>query len=179
MSTVAALITAVTTVAVAGLAYLLNQRGQIAQERRQARLRRVSRQIRELYGPLHVMVDINEQIWEKLRESHLPASARRRPDLATDSWRRWRDHALMPVNRAMRDLIVEHADLVPEYEVPEPLLNFCSHVAAVEVQLAAESDSVYVHPLVPHPGAAYVQYVRDTFGRLKAEQQKLGWTLDQ
>ncbi len=170
---VATLITAVTTVAVAGLAYLLNQRGQLAQERRQARLLRVSRQIRELYGPLHVLVDINERIWEKLRESQLPAAPHRRPDLATDNWLRWRDHALMPVNRAMRDLIIEHADLVQDYDVPEPLLTFCSHVASVEVQLAAESDGLHVRSLVPHPGAAYVRYVRDTFGQLTTEQRKL------
>ncbi|MFD6453454.1 MULTISPECIES: hypothetical protein [unclassified Nocardia] len=178
MNMVATLITAVTTVAVAGLAYLLNQRGQLAQERRQARLLRISRQIRELYGPLHVMVDINERIWEKLRESQLPAASHRRPDLATDNWRRWRDHALMPVNRAMRDLIIEHADLVPDYQVPEPLLTFCSHVASVEVQLAAESDGVHVRSLVPHPGATYVRYVRDTYGQLKTEQQKLVRAVD-
>ncbi|MGC4991917.1 hypothetical protein [Nocardia salmonicida] len=178
MNMVASLITAVTTVAVAGLAYLLNQRSQLVQERRQARLLRVSRQIRELYGPLHVMVDINERIWEKLRESQLPAAPHRRPDLATENWRRWRDQALMPGNRAMRDLIIEHADLVPDYLVPEPLLMFCSHVASVEVQLAAESDGVHVRSLVPHPGAPYVRYVRDTYGHLKTEQQKLVRAVD-
>jgi hypothetical protein len=90
------------------------QRGQVHQERRQARLARVSDQLRELYGPLNALVDVNERIWEALRQSHLPPQADRRPEASTEDWRRWRDHALMPANRRMRDLIIEHADLLVE-----------------------------------------------------------------
>ena len=167
------MIAASASVFVAVLAFILNQRGQIRQERRQARLARVSSQVRELYGPLNAMVDVNERIWEALRESELPPQAERQPEVGTESWRRWRDGALMPANRKMRDLIVENADLLVETEIPQVLRDFCAHVTSAEIILAAEAEGISERPLIPHPGAAYVKYVRKTFVALKLEQQQL------
>jgi hypothetical protein len=169
----AAVITASASILVAVLVFILNQRSQVRQERRQARLTRVGSQLRELYGPLHALVDVNERIWESLRESRLPPQTERQADVASDDWRRWRDHALMPANRKMRDVIIEHADLLTETEIPQPLLDFCAHVTSLEVLLSAEAEGLSEHPLIRHPGAPYVTYVRDTFARLKAEQQQL------
>ena len=171
----AAVIAASASILAAVLAYILNQRGQLRQERRQAALARVSSQVRDLYGPLNAMVDVNERIWEKLRDSELPPQAERRPEAGTQNWRRWRDGALMPSNRKMRDLIVENADLLVEAEVPQVLRDFCAHVSSVEIVLAAEAEAegTKERALIPHPGAAYVQYVRETFAALKLEQQQL------
>jgi hypothetical protein len=169
----AAVIAASASVLVAVLAFTLNQRGQIRQERRQARLARVSSQVRELYGPLNAMVDVNERIWEALRDSELPTQAERRPEAGTDNWRRWRDAALMPANRRMRDLIVEHADLLVEAEVPQVMRDFCAHVSSMEIVLAAEASGVAERPLIGHPGDAYVTHVRERFVALKLEQQRL------
>jgi hypothetical protein len=155
------------------LVFILNQRGQVQQERRQARLTRVGSQLRELYGPLHALVDVNERIWESLRESRLPPQAERQPGGGAEDWRRWRDLALMPTNRRMRDIIIEHADLLVETEIPKPLQDFCAHVTSLEVLLSAEAEGLNEHPLIRHPGAAYVTYVRDAFTHLKAEQQQL------
>ncbi|MFJ4651173.1 hypothetical protein ACIP5Y_07850 [Nocardia sp. NPDC088792] len=167
----AAVITASASILVAVLAYLLNQRGQVRQEHRRARLDRINAQLRELYGPLHAWLDVNEQIWEALRASHLPPKEERRPDADSASWRGWRDHALMPANRRMRDLIVQHADLILESATPAPLLTFCAHVSALEV--AIETASPHDHALIGHPGNAYVSYVRDSFAALKTEQCRL------
>ena len=169
----AAVITASASIVVAVLVFILNQRAQVHLERRQARLTRINSQLRELYGPPNALVDVNERIWEALRESRLPPQAERRPDAGTRDWLRWRDHALMPVNRRMRDLIMDHADLLVEANVPEPLLDFCAHVTSLEVILAAEADGLEERTLIGHPGAAYVAYVRDTFSSLKSEQQHL------
>jgi hypothetical protein len=171
----AAVITASASVLVAVLAFLLNQVAQVRQERRQARLSRVNSQLRDLYGPLHALVDVNERLWESLRESKLPGQADRRPGGGTEEWHRWRDHALMPTNRKIRDLIFANADLLIEEEFPQPLQDFCAHVAALEVQLAAEAGTARERPLVRHPGDVFVKYVRDTFQVLKAEQRKLLW----
>lgn len=169
----AAVIAASASVLAAVLAYILNQRGQIRQERRQASLARVSSQVRELYGPLNAMVDVNERIWERLRESELPPQAERRAQTGRENWKRWRDGALIPTNRRMRDLIIENADLLVETEVPQALRDFCAHVTSVEIVLAAEAEGTTEPALIPHPGAAYVQYVRETFLALKYEQQQL------
>ena len=169
----AAVITASASILVAVLVFILNQRAQSMQERRQARLGRVSSQLRELYGPLNALVDVNERIWEKLRESRLPPQAERRPDAETEDWSRWRDHALMPANRRMRDLIIEHADMLVETDVPQALRDFCAHVTSFEVVLVAEAQGSKEASLIPHPGAAYVAYVRSTYEDLKDEQQRL------
>jgi hypothetical protein len=75
----AAVITASASVLVAVLVFVLNQRAQIRQERRQARLARVNSQLRELYGPLNALVEVNERVWDALRDSGLPGKADRSP----------------------------------------------------------------------------------------------------
>ncbi|WP_019932845.1 hypothetical protein [Nocardia sp. BMG111209] len=167
-----ALIAAGASIFVAALTFLLTQRGLVLQERRHARLIRISSQLAELYAPLRVLVDVNEHVWESLRASGLPPRAERRPDGPAD-WRRWRDHVLMPANRAMRDLILEHADLLVEAPAPDPLGEFCAHVAALEVALAAEATGTIVPPLVRHPGDPFVSHVRNTFAQLTSERQRL------
>ncbi|MEV4180639.1 hypothetical protein [Streptosporangium canum] len=168
-----AVITASASVIVAVLVFVLNQRGQVRQERRQARLSRINSQLRELYGPLHALVDINERIWESLRASGLPSKEHRQPAAPSEHWRRWRDHALMPANLKMRDLIIEHADLLIEIDFPKPLQDFCAHVTSYEVFLFDEEERLGTQVLVRHPGSAYVEYVRNSFARLKAEQLQL------
>jgi hypothetical protein len=169
----AAVIAASASILVAVLVFILNQRAQVEQERRQAQLSRVSSQLRELYGPLNALVDVNERIWEALRATYLPPQAERRPEAGTADWRRWRDHALMSANRKMRDLIVEHADLLVETDFPKPLGDFCAHVTSVEIVLAAEAEGLKEEALIKHPGVAYIVYVRDTYAALKMEQQRL------
>lgn len=169
----AAVITASASIVVAVLVFTLNQSAQVRHERRQARLARVNSQLRALYGPLHALVDVNERIWEALRESHLPPRVDRRPEVGTEDWRRWREHALMPANRRMRDLIIEHADLLVEPEVPKPLRDFCAHVTSLEIVMAAEVEGLKECALISHPGATFIAYVRNTFVFLKKEQHQL------
>lgn len=168
-----AMITAGASIFVAALTFMLTQRGLILQERRHARLMRVSSQLAELYAPLHALVEVNEHVWESLRESRLPPRAQRRFDAHDGDWQRWRDCVLMPANRAMRDLILNHADLLIESSVPEPLREFCAHVAALEVVVAAETAGVAVPPLVRHPGDRFVDHVRESFHQLTSERQRL------
>jgi hypothetical protein len=169
----AAVLAASASILVAVLVFILNQRAQVQQERRQARLSRVGSQLRELYGPLNALVDVNERIWEALRATRLPSQAERRPEASTADWRRWRDHALLAANRRMRDLIVEHADLLVEVDFPKPLEDFCAHVTSVEIVLAAEAEGLKEDALIKHPGADYIAYVRDAYASLKTEQQRL------
>ncbi|MET7658389.1 hypothetical protein ABZT45_28075 [Streptomyces sp. NPDC005356] len=169
----AAIITASASIVVAVLAFLLSQRSQIRQERRQARLTRVNSQLRDLYGPLNTLIAANEKIWESLRATTLPARDERSPDLATSDWLRWRDQVLMPTNRRIRDLIVEHADLIIETDTPKPLLNFCAHTLSLEVTIAQEAEGEKRRALIEHPGEDLTVYVRDSFTHLKKQQQDL------
>lgn len=168
-----AIIAASASIVVAVLAFVLNQYGQIRQERRQVRLSRLNSQLRDLYGPLNAMVDANERVWEALRDIQLPGRAQRHPGGGGADWRRWRDEALQPANRQMRDLIFSHADLLVEIEMPEPLREFCAHVAAQEIVRSAEEEGGLAPVLISHPGSSFVSYVQCTFVVLKKEQAQL------
>ncbi|MFD8288019.1 hypothetical protein ACFV2B_07265 [Streptomyces lavendulae] len=170
---IAAIIAASTSIIVAVLAFLLSQGAQLRQERRQARLARINSQLRDLYGPLNALVDTNEQVWEALRATILPERGARRPEAATSEWLRWRDQALMPTNRRMRTLITDHADLIIESSVPQPLRDFCAHVLSLEVAVSEEVDGVKRRALIEHPGGDFTNYVRSSFTQLKDQQQKL------
>jgi hypothetical protein len=169
----AAVITASASVLVAVLVFVFNQRAQVQQERRQIRLARVNSQLRELYGPLNALLDVNERVWQALRTSGLPTQAERKPEKITEDWRRWRNNALMPTNRKMRDLIIEHADLLIEPTMSRSLSDFCAHVESLEIVLAAEDSGIQERALIPHPGESYVAYVRSSFIYLKDEQRRL------
>ncbi|WP_433533130.1 hypothetical protein ACQPYA_14600 [Micromonospora sp. CA-263727] len=176
----AAVITASASIVVAVLVFVLNQRAQVRAERRRVRLDRVASQLRDLYGPLHALVDVNERLWQALRDTGLPGDAERRSDggltqAQQEQWTRWLQHGLMPANVKMRDLILDHADLVIEAGMPEPLRAFCAHVAAYEVLLSSRgADAGDGGPaLIGHPGAPYVDYVRRSFDALKLEHHRL------
>ncbi|MFI7606018.1 hypothetical protein ACIBTV_12920 [Micromonospora sp. NPDC049366] len=176
----AAVITASASIVVAVLAFVLNQRAQIRADRRRARSDRVAGQLRDLYGPLHALVDVNERLWQALHAVDLPGREQRRSDGALthdqqEQWTRWLHHALMPANIKMRDLIIGHADLVIEDGMPEPLRAFCAHVAAYEVMLSDRESAVGERrqALIGHPGAPYVDYVRRSFEALKREHHQL------
>ena len=176
-----AVITASASMIVAVLVFLLNRQNQYQFERRQALLARVNAQLRELYGPLHALVRVNELVWKFLRDdSVLPPSgervdAGRLGERELGAWKAWLSHSLMPANVRMRDLILGHADLIIEAEMPDPLIDFCAHVSAYEVLLLSEgkSDGTAGNRLIGHPGDAYVDYVDHSFAVLKARQGHL------
>ena len=176
-----AVITASASAIVAVLVFVLNRQNQYQFERRQALLARVNAQLRELYGPLQALVHVNELVWKSLRDSSALPAGNERIDMGQlgkhelGTWMAWLNHSLMPANVRMRDLILDHADLIIEAEMPGPLLAFCAHVSAYEVILRSNAESG-VHAgnrLIGHPGDVYVHYVDRSFAALKDEQARL------
>lgn len=172
-----ALITASASIVVAVAVLIVNQLKQRRDQKRQAALDRVNLQLRELYGPLMGLVAVNEHVWAALRRSELPDRDQRRAASLNEhqqgQWEGWLHQALMPANVKMRDLIVQHTDLVVEDEVPQTLLDFCAHVASYEVFLARPDNELIARALVDHPGRKYVTYTRSGFASLKAKQGRL------
>ncbi|GIF62084.1 hypothetical protein Ais01nite_01190 [Asanoa ishikariensis] len=172
-----AVVTASASVVVAMIVFVANQVALVRNQQRQARLERVNDQLRELYGPLQALLAVNEHLWRTMRASQLPDHDTRQagPPTGEESqeWQRWIQHALMPANVRMRDLIVEHADLIVEDDIPPPLQDFCAHVASYEVHLASPGGAPQRRALITHPGAPFVTYVRAGFTALKREQATL------
>ncbi|BCJ51958.1 hypothetical protein Asp14428_34330 [Actinoplanes sp. NBRC 14428] len=172
-----AVITASASVVVAVVVFVGNQLAQLRNERRQWALSRVDAQLRELYGPLFGLVSVNEELWRAMRGSVLPAQAERSPgplgNAESARWQSWLEEALMPANRRMRDLILQHADLIVDNDMPQVLRDFCSHVASYEVLLSKVDQADAEPPLVRHPGQAFVDYVGTSFTALKERQRIL------
>ncbi|MEU6976792.1 MULTISPECIES: hypothetical protein [unclassified Streptomyces] len=160
------------------LAYVLNQRGEVRRARRQARLDRLNAQLKELYGPLLVLVESNERTWDAFRERHQPSrEERQRAGGLTEEqdrlWRRWVLTVFVPTARRMREIIVTHGDLFVEDEIPPVVMDFCAHVASYEVTLVAWEAGEDEDVLVRHPGDGLADYVRGAYQDLKATQSEV------
>ena len=172
-----AVITASASIVVAVLVFVGNQLAQARNERRQAALDRVNTQLRELYGPLFALVEVNEHLWRAVRESHLPGRDERASAALSESqtaqWRTWLSEALMPANKKMRDVIVQHADLLLDNDMPQVLQDFCAHVASYEVLLSRMDQPSVERAVVRHPGKPYVSYVQTSYAALRKERERL------
>ena len=174
-----AVITASASVLAAASVFVANLIIQSRNERRQTALARVNAQLRDLYGPLIAMVSANENLWQAMRKSILPSRDQRRSGALTaehaEEWRYWLQQALMPANIKMRDVILQHADLMIGDDLPQVMQEFCSHVAAYEVLLArgAEQNWSFKRSLIPHPGPSFAEYIQTSFATLKARQAAL------
>lgn len=163
---------------IALVAFVLNQWAQLRAERRKNRLTRVNSQLRDLYGPLHALVLVNERVWVELRkaESEAHGDGETNQGISTDEWRKWWEQVLLPNNMKMRDLIIQYADLHVGSGLPTVFRDFCSHVAYCEALVAdglAYSNRTANRVYIPHPRLVYVIYIGDAFRNLKAEQERL------
>ena len=75
----------------------------------------------------------------------------------------------------MRDVIVDHADLLDEERIPDLLLEVCAHVAAYEAILKRWEKEDYREHATPinFPSDKLRAYAGAGVRRLKSEQQQL------
>lgn len=86
----------------------------------------------------------------------------------------------MPLNREMRDVILQHAELLQEDEIPVVLLDPCSHVATYETLVERWRTGIStggVLPInvsvIPFPAERLSEYVEGRYRALKRTQVKL------
>jgi hypothetical protein len=94
-------------------------------------------------------------------------------------WRLWMTTVFVPAHQQMMDLVLEHADLIEEPDMPPCLLDLCAHIAGYqailkeweggEVSLSREDNLSVVN----FPGHELAVYAAAAFARLKAEQAEL------
>lgn len=149
--------------------------------RRKDKLDRISRQLSEYYGPLYALSNTSDYVWQSFRERHRPYKGSYwqsdPPVTETDAqaFRVWISAVFMPLNRAMKEIVVRHADLLEEAEMPPCLLDLCAHVSAYEaLEVAWSNGNFYEHkPAVNFPRKALKDYAKSRFMTLKAEQTRL------
>ena len=172
-------------VLIAAVGYFVKYATDLRLAQRTDRLDRVNRQLSGFYGPLLALTRASEESWDAFRRRHRPGGGsfwRSDPPPTKQDvlvWRLWITTVFMPMNQRITQLVIEHADLIEEPEMPPCLLAVCAHVAGYQAIIKDwESGDVSLLrednlSLVNFPGQELADYATSRFGRLKAEQSKL------
>lgn len=145
-----------------------------------ARLERLDRQIRELYGPMYALAESSSRTWAAFRQRYRPGHVAYFGDIEepTDdelmAWRLWMTEVFQPNNERMIELLFKHAELLEEDEIPEPLLDLVAHVLSHKAVLArwANGDIAEHTPLLNYPLEVNA-WAADGYRKLKADQREM------
>lgn len=154
--------------------------------RRKDRLKRINRQLSDLYGPLYALSSTGAHVWASFRSQHRPQKGSFwKPgstveDKDADAFRLWIQSVFMPLNRQMMDLVVNRADLLEGTEIPKCLLDLCAHISSYEALLVQweHGDHAANEPIVNFPRRELHEFAVKEFCRLKKEQDVIlnsGW----
>jgi hypothetical protein len=148
--------------------------------RRTDRLDRISRQLSEMYGPLLSLSSASGAAWREFRRKWRPYVGAywgepEPTEAERVAWRTWMCSVFLPLNRRMRDIVVEGSDLIEESSMPECLIELCGHVATYEAVVAQWQDGDYSQHTTEtnFPTEELREYATTSFARLKTEQGRL------
>jgi hypothetical protein len=134
------MITLIVTVFLAAIGYFVTYTINLRLARRKDRLERISRQLSEFYGPLYALQDATGRAWKEMPSHYkLPDVEPNDRQLTVDDlagWRLWMTTVFAPLNRRMAEVVISHADLLIEDQLPECLQDLCAHVVCYEAILA-------------------------------------------
>jgi hypothetical protein len=166
--------------------YFVKYATDIRLAQRNDRLERINRQLSDFYGPLLALTRASDESWQAFRNRYRPPGNesfwKADPPLTAEDavvWRLWMTTVFVPVHQQMMELVLAHADLIEEPEMPPCLMALCAHIAGYqavlkewergEISLARE-DNISV---VNFPGRDLADYAAAAFDRLKAQQAEL------
>lgn len=173
-------ITTIVTIALAfsGYFYTWHQSKQTALF--QAQLERVNQQLREFYGPLHALIESEEESFQAFINATRPGKSgfwitgdEPTKDQQKE-WRRWIAEVTMPNYAAMEQVIQKHSDLIVETTMPKPLIDLQAHIAGYKPVVSAwkEGDYTRNYSFFNMPQQAR-SYARERFAMLKVQQEEL------
>jgi len=174
------IVTTVITISLAFLSYLVTYLNNLRLSQRKEHLERVNRQLGDLYGPLFALAHASDIAWRAFRSKYRPGRAyfgegKPPTDEELEAWRLWMATIFMPNNLRMYEAILSKADLLIEPEMPVCLLDLCAHVTAYQVVVKRWENNDYSEytSLVDYPTKPILEYTRQSFQKLKTEQEKL------
>ncbi|MFI7286432.1 hypothetical protein ACIBRY_07210 [Streptomyces anulatus] len=176
---IAAMVSACASILIAVMVYWMNHRGETRRSLREARFNRVSCQLKDLYGPLLVLTETNEEAWGQYRRRYIPPTGVGSadvplPELEEARWRMWVETVFAPTAQKIREVITARGDLIIGGEMPPVVLEFCAHAATYDALLANWGGAgPGKSTLIRHPGSRFLSYVRESYGSLKEEQAAL------
>jgi hypothetical protein len=173
---------AIVAIGLAFTGYLATYLNAMRLEQRKERLSRINRQLGDFYGPLLALTEANERIFDAFVEHNarpggISIFQDETPPTETElgEWRLWVTTVFLPNIQAMRDLVITHADLLMDPEMPLMLLRLCAHVSGYEITTArwTQGNHDEHQSVIPFPGGEIGVYARRGFARLKMEQARL------
>lgn len=176
------MIALVVTIALAFVGYVAAYLNGLRLAQRHERLARVNRQLSDFYGPMFAITEANSRAFEAFAQRNVRPDGRSpfdHEDPPTGEelaeWRLWVTTVFLPNIRTMRDLVVTHADLLRESEMPPLLLKLCAHVSGYEITAARWAQGRYDQHLsvVSFPSQDLAVYAWDGFTALKRTQAQL------
>ncbi len=155
-------------------------------DRRTAKLERINKQLRELYGPLYARLEANSETWCAFAEKYWPehgetgyfagqGDASKLTETEKQRWITWMTNVFQPQNKKIADLIVDNIDLIEGADIPQSFLNGLAHINAYNAILAQwesgdHSEFVSVNNWPYHE---LMNDVKPSFNRLRKAQQEL------
>ncbi|MEU9032699.1 hypothetical protein AB0D46_35385 [Streptomyces sp. NPDC048383] len=176
------MITVVVTISLAFVGYTVAYLNGLRLSQRQERLARVNRQLSDFYGPLFALTEANSRIFHAFmarnaREDGRSPFAHELPPTEEElaEWRLWVTTVFLPNIQRMRDLVLKHADLLSEAEMPPILLQLSAHVSGYEITAARWERGDFDEHLsvVPFPSEELAAYAHRGFTDLMREQGRL------
>ena len=153
--------------------------------RRNAKLERINRQLRELYGPLYASVKASAQTWEAFVESHWPGhgetayfadgDSSKLTEVEKQRWVTWMKYVYQPMNEKTAELILENVDLIEGKDMPQSFLDAIAHINAYHAVLAQwEVGDFSEYTSVNNwPYQELMNDVKPVFKKLRREQVEL------
>ncbi len=122
------------TVGLAFTGYLYTHQSQLELNQSQAKLERVNKQLRNLYGPLYALTQVEKTNWEVFRKHNKPGGgywSQENPPTTeeAEAWRIYISEIDMPRYLHMERVILENSDLIEGDDIPQILLDLSVHIA--------------------------------------------------
>jgi hypothetical protein len=173
------IVTTSITLALALIGYFAAYVNNLILARRREKLKRINRQLSELYGPMFGITHASDIAWQEFKKKYrfgkeFFGEKKRLNSKEFGAFQLWMTTIFMPMNKRLFDLILSKSDLLIEADMPESMLRFCAHIAAYEAVLERwkNKDFSEIQSVIHYPGEIN-DYARKSFVQLKAEQDLL------
>ena len=150
---------------------------------RAAELERVNRQLKDLYGPLFVLLESGDRLWESFWVRNRPrhggsdyfAPGAELTESELETWRIWMTNVFEPMNAKAEAIIMNNMDLSVSETVPDAFVDAIAHIAAYRAVLASWQKGDYSdHTSVNNwPAQALKEVVNREFLLLRQRQREL------
>ena len=169
------------------LGYVSTAVQQIRVQQHNARVQRVSEQLKNLYGPLLACVTASKWSYDAMikqaaRDSGKPSltipqfavEVRSNPQgVAARAYRSWVKSVLLPLSERAAQLVIDRADLLENSGIEPLLLQLVAHVSAYKVIIQRwKEGGDEAMSAIPYPDDI-IEFANEGFAKLKRRQARL------